>query len=349
MVIIIRVILINLQRGKIKLSEYDDIYKKIMNIWVGVGRNTNISRVLHLSSNKLVKKEVSQSISKAYNIFTNEKSSIKKVSTNALILEEKYYYEEKDMELNPILGELKENLFSKNSLNTRNEIIKLRRIKSIDIEKNDIIKFLIIQKEDELLFLPINSNKVVKRANILNIFSSGENTKIATGNTKGTGLGTNIVEINSGVQIPESIAAVFDQTNNKLYVLNVIAFEKMLYINEKNKIQAKTNFDKFVSQDYRIGKENWHVEFHNANEIEKELFKSARAINRLAKYENDSEYTISKIKNAVDQLTADKEKVIFNSKKSKIEVNIDNYKTFIGIIHNGIIKRLISGEVDVLI
>ena len=52
---------------------------------------------------------------------------------------------------------------------------------------------------------------------------------------------------------------------------------------------------------------------------------------------------------AVEQLTDDQIKVKFNKKKKVVEVNPDNYKTFIAIMHNDIVKRLILGDIEVVI
>ena len=70
---------------------------------------------------------------------------------------------------------------------------------------------------------------------------------------------------------------------------------------------------------------------------------------RLSKYShNNDNYEISKVKEAVDKLDKDK-RVIFDDNKKQIHVSPNSAKTFVGIIYNSIVERLISGEIEVTI
>lgn len=311
----------------------------VKNLWVGIGRNAKINRILHLPGNSTLKRELIKSTLESYKGYHSIKTSIGKWSRKALILEETYYIDINAIDEMHTLSNIKEKIFSRDSLSSTNEVISFGRKKEQNLEKNDSLKFLLVELQDEIIFLLINSRKTIKKANIFNIFNKSE----------GVGIDSNIVEINSGIHIPERVTAVYDKVENRLYVLDVLGFENMLYIHEANKEKALEKYNKFVQGEYKLGTEKWMVEFDNSKLIKDEIIKSTRAVNRLAIYDNDSSYNIKQIRNAVNQLNNETSRVVFDDENNKVKVDVNNYKTFIGIIHNGIVKRLISGEVEVLL
>lgn len=313
------------------------------NVWVGVSRNSMINRILFLPTGYSIKKNIYDSISEDLKKYNEDKESIKTWSKDALVMEEKYFYEIKNINENHNLYEFKNKILIEGSLSPSNKVISLKKIDKEILEEKDFIKFLIIENDESLYFLSINSRKIIKKGRLLNI--SNKNSK----DNKGTGISSNIVEINSGIHIPSNITAVFEKKAENLYVLDVSSFEKMLYLNEKNKEKAEKNLNKFLLGEYTISSDDWKVDFEDIDKIKDEIFKRNRAINRLSNFDNDSTFDIVKIKEAVSQLPEVKNRVIFDDDNNIVKVNKDNYKTFIGIIHNGIVKRLISGDVDVVL
>lgn len=70
---------------------------------------------------------------------------------------------------------------------------------------------------------------------------------------------------------------------------------------------------------------------------------------RLSKYQPSQEqYSISRIKEAVEKLDENL-KVNFDDDKKVIHITPETAKTFVGIIHNSIVQRLISGEIEIAI
>ncbi|MCR3955522.1 MAG: hypothetical protein NUK57_04440 [Gudongella sp.] len=312
------------------------------NVWVGIGRNSQINRILFLSTDSKVKKGIIDSISEDFEEYYNKKHQIEEFSKKSLVLEEKFYYKLEDIDEDHNLYNIKNKVFSNNSLHSHNKVISLKKIKNETIEDKDIVKFLLVDNQNELIFLSINSRKTIKDSGILNLKN------ITDGGIK-VGINSTYMEVDSGISIPNSISAIYNIAEKRLYVLNVIEFEKMVYVNEIRKRKAEINLDKFIDGKYTISSDKWNVEFENSKTIRENILNSSRAINRISSYENDSSYDIAKIKYAVDQLSENEKKVEFDYKNNKVRVNPLNYKTFIGIIHNGIVKRLISGDVEVVL
>lgn len=123
----------------------------------------------------------------------------------------------------------------------------------------------------------------------------------------------------------------------------------MLTINENRKAKSQAVITKFVNGDYTISDSQYRFEGLDQDVVKQKLFSSARAVRRLSKYtEPSTSYSIDKIKLAVDRLDEGL-RVDFDDTSRIIRVTPETAKTFVGIINNVIVERLISGEVEIII
>ncbi|MED4130754.1 hypothetical protein [Shouchella miscanthi] len=155
-----------------------------------------------------------------------------------------------------------------------------------------------------------------------------------------------MIDLENGIPIPESLTAIYDKEAMKLYVHEPTIFEKMLYSHEASREKANTNLLNFKKGQYKIGKEEYKVK--GLEFVESEILKSTRCINRIARFDaSEQSSPIEKIQDAISKLKSDQQIDIDHSKK-EIHVQEGKHKTFVAIIHNSIIERLITGEVEVL-
>ncbi|WP_228478897.1 hypothetical protein [Listeria seeligeri] len=170
--------------------------------------------------------------------------------------------------------------------------------------------------------------------------------RIPTGSS--TGNKSVVYDIGAGVTVPTTVCAQFNKDKKCLYVFNNIDFEMMLGTFEQKKTVAQKNLLKFKGKEFKVGTEKYSVEFEKYENIEKAILNSKRTTVRLSKFdETGTDFDINKIQKAVKRLP-ETNQVSFCNERKVIEVNAENYKTFIGIIHNSIVERLISGEVGVI-
>ncbi|MHB0862415.1 hypothetical protein ACYCS5_14450 [Paenibacillus sp. SEL3] len=158
-----------------------------------------------------------------------------------------------------------------------------------------------------------------------------------------------VIDITEGVPLPESVEAIFEINTDKLYVYNPFLFEKMLFIHEATKLKANENIHKFILGEFTIGSEGYKVKGLDQAAVSSNILQSARSINRIAKYNvAESLESVRTIEGVMNLLSLEKDKLKFNHTESTVVVNQDNYKTFVAVIHDSIVKRLISGEVQII-
>ena len=145
------------------------------------------------------------------------------------------------------------------------------------------------------------------------------------------------------------MTARVDLKEDRLFVYDVNKFEQMLTLNENRKAKSKATIRKFQDGIFKVSKDEYTIVGLENDKVEQQLLKSARSMRRLSKYSHKNDnYEISKVKEAVDKLDEDK-RVIFDDNKKQIHVSKNSAKTFVGIIYNSIVERLISGEIEVTI
>ncbi|MFS0616040.1 hypothetical protein [Lederbergia ruris] len=120
-------------------------------------------------------------------------------------------------------------------------------------------------------------------------------------------------------------------------------------MNENQKAKSRAVLNTFSQGQYKISLESYTFSGLDNQDVYQNLSMSKRAIRRLAKYQPpEEEYSIVQIKEAVNKLDEDL-RVTFDDVQKTINVNPNTAKTFVGIIHNSIVQRLISGEVEIAI
>lgn len=201
-----------------------------------------------------------------------------------------------------------------------------------NFEENEGIKFIIVQDEHSLYFLAISNNSIIKKKPVLSL-SVTEN--------------TTVVDVPKGIQLPPAITARLERATKKLFVYDVNKFESMLTLNENRKAKSQAVISKFINGEYTISTSNYNFKGLDDSNVKQKLFSSARAIRRLSKYsEPENHYTIDQIKQAVNRLNEDL-RVTFDDENNAILVTPETAKTFVGIINNIIVERLISGDIEI--
>jgi len=307
-------------------------------IYVCTSKNSKLYRIYLLQTGDKEKQSIYNNFKSDLAIQISEESEMNILNGNALIEDIPYYLEFSEIDEKSYLHDFKEKIES--LLNEPEEKIiqfsnKSRSNGEIkNLEENEGIKFLIVQDEQSLYFLSIARNAVIKNKSILSV-SITEN--------------TTIVDVPKGIQVPPVVTARYDRTDEKLYVYDVNRFESMLTLNENRKAKSQAVISKFVQGEYTISSSQYKFSGLNENAVTQKLYSSARAVRRLSKYNApDTNYSIEQIKEAVNKLDVSL-RVTFNDTNKTIEVTPDTAKTFVGIIHNSIVQRLISGEVEIAI
>ncbi|WP_168735500.1 Kiwa anti-phage protein KwaB-like domain-containing protein [Cohnella fermenti] len=195
-----------------------------------------------------------------------------------------------------------------------------------------------IKRNDEQLFAyaQIDSKALVRKRKLLE-WNASLNKSSA------------VIDITEGVPLPSNITAIFEATSDKLYVYTPFSFEKMLFIHEAAKLKANENIQKFIRGEFTIGNEGYNIKGLDQTVVSSKILKSSRSINRIAKYTaSESLESVRTIENVMTLLPNENDKLQFNHTESIVVVNQDNYKTFVAVIHDSIVKRLISGEVQII-
>ncbi len=149
-----------------------------------------------------------------------------------------------------------------------------------------------------------------------------------------------------GIPIPTDITAVIRKEDFRLFVLNVLDFERMIGLRQAKLEKAEQCLKDFENGVHTIGQEKWKVTFENMNSIKANLSKRLRNINRLYDYdESQVNYSIQNIERAVNKLQEDK-RIKFQDRN--ILVTQDSFNTFTAILHDGIVQRVLSGDYDII-
>jgi len=159
---------------------------------------------------------------------------------------------------------------------------------------------------------------------------------------------SSVVDISEGVPLPDSITGLYERDTNKFYVYKPFDFDKMLYLHEASKEKAKANMGQFQTGKLTIGKEGYTVKGFEKEIVREKIMTSVRSINRIAKYDgSDSQESIEVIEKVMEKLEID-DQLEFDHDGKKVITNEYNYKTFVGVIHDSIVQRLISGDINII-
>lgn len=206
-------------------------------------------------------------------------------------------------------------------------------------DKKERARFLFlelkIENETKILFMLINTREIVRKRTLLEWNTSPNKN-------------SSIISVPHGVPIPEDITAIYDFSIKKLYVHKVYEFEKMLFLHEASKELAKEKLKGFIRKDFTLSTDEYTVEGIQDMKVQEKILLSVRNTKRIAEYDGGtSKFLIKDIERAVGKLQPNK-KVKIDHKNKKVKVDEDSADTFVAIIHDSIVQRLISGEVNVI-
>lgn len=314
--------------------------QSIQGIYVCTAKGQKLNRVYHLITGDELKKQVIDYVSSDLNDKQKGEHDMGVLSGSALIEDIPYYVEMDDIEENSYLYDFK-NVITQ-LINPEGAPPKVLQLKKRGKEKDEIenfeenegIKFFIIVCRESVYFLHVSRNATIKNTPFLQMSVTKQST---------------MIQVDRGVKFPQFITARLDRHSNNLFVYDVDYFEAMLMMNENKKEKSKSVVKKFKNGEYKVSKEEYSVKGLDERGVENNLFSSKRAVRRLAKYDEKIEhFEISKIEKAIQKLDAKKQVRIDHDQKV-IYVTPESAKTFVGIIHNVIVERLISGKVEIII
>lgn len=311
-------------------------YKKV---WVGTSKSAKLNRVYLLQTGQNERDTILQCVEDDLKAKTSREDSFDLLTGNALIEDIPYYVEMENVKDDSFLFDFKVLVYK--LLNEKSHTIEFSKkpFETDDIknfEENEGIKFLALHSDTDLYFMNISNNTILKNKFVMSL-NLNENSLIH--------------KIPKGIQVPSAITAKYSISDELLYVYDVNKFESMLTLNENIKAKSQSTLGKFIKGEYKVGSENYMIKGLEIAEVQQALSKSQRALRRLAKYHQSKDadiYPIERIKEAVSKLDASLQ-VVFNDSDRSIIVNEETAKTFVGIIHNSIVMRLISGEVEIAI
>ncbi|MEY8444033.1 hypothetical protein AALA52_07250 [Lactococcus ileimucosae] len=166
---------------------------------------------------------------------------------------------------------------------------------------------------------------------------------------KGFGLGKFPTEINItyGIIYPQFVSAILEKGNHRLSVVNPVDFERMFNIKAVKFAQARSVFKSFKNKTFKLGVDKIEIEFSDDVDLESKEYYKTRQITYLASYsENNAQYETSKIEEAMQHLNDEQRLKIIDS-KIVISTPIQ-FKTFVAILHNSILLRILSDEYEIL-
>lgn len=309
----------------------------IKNIFISTYGKPNYLEFLNISN----KAEISSILENSYNgIIKKVNGEIyKEYSKKALVEAESVYLSKGQIEedfgetLNKIIAD-----FEKEE--RKFEPIDLRKRKVSRGDKKMNPSMLIIELSDvkQLLFLRINSRGHIRNKNIIDLVRSGSRLEA-----------DHIYQLDMAIELPTEITGVYDFEEEKFYIENLANFEYIMNISEINKVKAIEQLEKFKSNEFKLAKE-YTFSFEGYEEIQDRILASKRSIRRLSYYDDSvADLKIDKIKDAMNRLK-EKERLEIDEADKKITVanTEENVKTFVAIIHNGIVERLLTGEVEII-
>ena len=317
---------------------------KIERIFICTSRRANLYRAYSLITGEKVKNQILNTFRSDLENKLEREDRIFEYNQNSLIQEIPYKINRSKINSNSYLKDFNDIIqcIIENKDKDGNKIETIEFKNSIgrgkageitNFQNDEGIKFLIVQEEKSLYLLKVSNNTIIKNRMIMSLSITKE---------------TTLVEIPRGIQVPTEVTARIDRKTNDLFVYNVDSFEKMLTLNENVRAQSKETLDRFRSGEYTISTQKYKFDGID-DTVEQELNKSIRSLRRLSKYQNpETTFTINKIKKAINKLDK-KDRVEFDDKNKRIKITPKTVKTFVAIIHNGIVERLISGDVELII
>jgi|SRR5699024_2087984 len=314
----------------------------VKGIWIGTSKNSSLHQIYRLSINQDERKDFIKTINleKHFKEFEAKKSNIIKRNPNSLIEGDEYYINKINETNGPenLINFYNIVLHKDSNLKDKSSISFKQRLKKPDNKERErfYIIWVDIENKSYYLFIYINSRDIVRKRKLLDrSFSVNKNSAV--------------IDVSHGIPIPEEITATYSFESEKLYIHRVYEFEKMLYLHEAFKEKASKQMKDFDDEKNTVSKESYKVSGLNKIEVKEKILGRVRYIRRIAEFDkNKSNYSIENIEKAVEMLPKEHEKVKFCHETKTITVNEDNVSTFVAIIHDSIVRRVISDEVVVI-
>ncbi|MBJ7658763.1 hypothetical protein [Weissella confusa] len=231
---------------------------------------------------------------------------------------------------------IKNGLESLNSLESCEQFELTRKsFKKLE-DGGEKIKFFVLETDDNFLLCRINPyNQIIKNKRGFDLGST-EKSK-----TK--------FDVVYGIIFPEFVSAVLSKEDHKLSVVSAFDFEKMFNLKVVRMAAAEQIFNEFKSGNYTIGTEKLKVVFEKNLEL---AALQTRQITYLSSFDETqvSSYSSDKITEAMDHLK-DEQKLVIEEEDDKkfLKVNTNNqFKTFVAILHNSILHRMLSDQYEAL-
>ncbi|MBG9546057.1 hypothetical protein PUS82_09125 [Cytobacillus firmus] len=307
-------------------------------VYVCTSKNSNLYRIYLLQTGDQEKQRIFDCFKSDLMKKISGENEMDVLNGNALIEDIPYYIEFNEIDEDSYLYNFKVEIESLLN-NPTNKIVQFSKFGKMEgevknFEENEGIKFLIVQDNQSLYFLSIAKNAVIKNKPVIS-FSITED--------------TTVIDVPKGIQVPPAVTARLDRVSKRLFVYDVNRFESMLTLNENRKAKSQAVINKFVQGEYTISSAKYKFSGLDEKTVTQKLYSSARAVRRLSKYSApETNYSIEQIKEAVNKLDSSL-RVTFDDTNKTINVTPDTAKTFVGIIHNSIVQRLISGEIEIAI
>ncbi|WP_239256254.1 hypothetical protein [Listeria ilorinensis] len=304
------------------------------NVWVGVYKNNKLNRLLQVPLTNEVLNDIKANLDEV-----QDKNELILYSNEALVLDCGYKINCSEINEKHFLSQFKD-IFYINTIDEGLGVLNFKRNGEKHISREEIIRFLLINSEEKMLILAIEIRGIVRKKHFLDL-TRFKDKHDDTGNQ-------NIIyEIDYGIPVPKCICAEYDKVDDIFYVYDNESLEKLIGSFEERKKRAINTLDDFKSHKNKIGLEEYKVNFNDYEIIKSKVENSNRTSTRLSKYQHDKKYSIEQIKGAIQRLPEEKQ-LYFDRRSQSIEVNSKNYETFIAVLHNSIIERLISGDVDII-
>lgn len=307
------------------------------NIWVFTSKRGKLHRGLLLQAAEKTKEEI-------FDFFSDDikdkelQNDLEEYSGVRLIQDLPYYIKLDSIKEENYLFDFKETIMAMiesritpSMVTFKDALIKTGIVNNL--EKNESIKFIGVLKDGIVYFLALNNSGIVKNKSYIN-FGDDINTNVS------------VFSVPRGIQIPTIITAKLDIAQKTLFVYDVNKFEGMLSSKEQRITKSKKVLENFESGEYKVSKEEYSVKGLLNDEVWNVIENSNRSLRRLVKYDPSNElYEIEKIESAVKKLVPNL-RVDIDADKKIINVTPETVKTFVAIIHNNIVLRLISGDVE---
>ncbi len=316
----------------------------ISNVWIVTSKNNSLHNIYKVLIDKKGRENIQKLISENIEASLKINDDLMERSPKSLIDGDAYYFKRDRDDLEEVRKLGFEEFYTKiienyQSLLNSEVLTFKKKLQEYDsISEKPRFYIFEIKRDDQWLFAyaKIDSRALIRRRMLLE-WNATLNSSSA------------VIDITEGVPLPDNVTALFEVQTDKLYVYDPFVFEKMLFIHETAKLKANENIHKFIQGEFTIGEEGYKVLGLDHSSVIKRIMQSARSINRIAKYNiSESLESVRIIEEIMTLLPEERDKLHFNHVENTITVNEENYRTFVAVIHDSIVKRLISGEVQII-